>query len=144
MFDEIKNVVKESGLLKAIEQVELEISTGKLVEKKVDTTLIEKKESNNLDFIGKSQRTQFKKGRQASFSSYEGYTEEEQYELVEKAIMCGVADAISMAQKLGDFCSEFNVTIKFDDEKLIEGREMDESFLEIEGEVLNEVARYEK
>ncbi|EKF9628377.1 hypothetical protein [Vibrio cholerae] len=143
MFGDIKEIVRGSGLFKAIEQVELEISTGKLVEKKVDTTLIEKTESNNLDLIAKGQRTQFKKGRQASFASYEDYTEEEQFELVEKALICGIADAVSTAQTLRDFCADFDVTIQFDDEKLIEAREVDDSFLKIEKEILTEVARYE-
>ncbi|BCK29780.1 hypothetical protein ID062_19065 [Vibrio cholerae] len=143
MFGEIKEIVRGSGLFKAIEQVELEISTGKFVEKKVDTTLIEKTESNNLDLIAKGQRTQFKKGQQASFASYEDYTEEEQFELVEKALICGIADAVSTVQTLRDFCADFDVTIQFDDEKLIEAREVDDSFLEIEKEILTEVARYE-
>lgn len=144
MFNELKNIVRETGLLKAIEQVELEISTGKFVEKKVDTILIEKSESANLGIIAEDQRTQFKKGRQASFTSYENYSDEEQFELVEKALLYGIADAVSTAQTLGDFCADFGVTIQFDDEKVIEVQNRDESFLEIEKEILNEISRYEK
>ncbi|UKA28451.1 hypothetical protein [Photobacterium damselae] len=143
MFDEIKEIVRGSGLLKAIEQVELEVSTGKCIEKKVDTTLIEKTEFNNLDLIYEGQRTKFKKGRQASFASYVEYTNEEKFELVEKALICGIADAVSTAQTLGDFCSEFNVTIQFENEKFIEEREVDESFVGIEREILAEVSRYD-
>ncbi len=144
MFEELKEIVRGSGLLKAMEQVELEVLTGKFVEKKVETTLIEKSESMNLDLIAKGERTQFKKGRQASFASYESYTDEEQFELAEKALLCGIADAVSTAQTLGDFCTDFDVTIHFDNEKTIESRECDESFIEVEKELLEVVARYEK
>ncbi|WP_421249341.1 hypothetical protein [Aeromonas sp. 603359] len=143
MFDEIKKIVKGSGLLKAIEQVELEIFTGKLVERKVDTALIEKTESKNFDLISKGQRTQFKKGRQASFSSYEDYTEEEQLKLIEKALMCGIADAVSMVQTLRDFCADFDVTIRLDDKNVIEAQGIDGSLLEIEKKILAEVKKYE-
>lgn len=126
MLDDLKILVQDTGLLKAITDIENELNQGKLIEKEVEAVTLKSKKEQSHDIVLSDDRSvQFKKTRKTKFIGYEPYTDKEKKALISQSLVTGVQDALHLASALSEMCKDFNIEINFDDKKKITKNNLD-------------------
>lgn len=110
MIEEIKELIKNTGLNKLFSDIKEEIEQGKPIEIDIEPISYSLREESL--FEGKSYRSRKKKTER--FIQYEKYTSEEKNELIIQTLTSGALDTLDCIHKLSEFCETNNVSIKFE------------------------------
>jgi len=113
-FNELKNLLNESGLNWIVKEVEQEIETGKFFEEKHATL----KESGN-DIAG----TRYSRGKKVDFTKRKDYEAKEKLILLLDGLSTGVIEPIKIEASICSRLGSDVDSIKFFDENSVEEKE---------------------